>query len=111
MGKKDNDNPSGNGSRSITGREKTTKASRNAAENSTRKKKKRRNPVEELGESLGLARSTTYELLKRGELPGSKFGGRWIIPKNIVERIQEEAWRTWQLRRKTKSDSDDDSES
>ena len=94
------DTPSSRGLRSITRQDERKK--------SALKKKKKLNRVEQLGEELGLARSTVYDLLKRKELPGGKYGGHWIIPDKIAERIKEELWRKWQQRRKTKSDSGDD---
>jgi excisionase family DNA binding protein len=90
--------PGSSEGRSITGREETTKSTRNAAgKKSVRNKKKRRNRVEELAEKLGLARSTTYDLLKKRQLPGIKRGSRWIIPDpdDVDQRLKALAWENW----------------
>jgi excisionase family DNA binding protein len=110
------DSPSSSEGRSITGREKTTKATRNAAvEKSVRNKKKRRNPVEELAEKLGFARSTTYDYLDKGMIPGVRIGHRWVLPDDVEQRIKALAYKDWpppdeklQRRRKKTSDSEND---
>jgi excisionase family DNA binding protein len=97
--------------RKITKREETTKATRNITEeNSANKKKKRRNRVEELGENLGLGRSTTYEYLDKGELPGEKIGHRWVVPDDVEDRIKALAWEKWRQRQREKgSEPENDS--
>jgi excisionase family DNA binding protein len=35
--------------------------------------------VNEAAKRLGLCQNTIYELLNTGELPGVKFGGRWMV--------------------------------
>jgi excisionase family DNA binding protein len=37
--------------------------------------------VAEVAYLLSLSRSTTYAMVRRGEIPASKIGDRWVIPK------------------------------
>ncbi len=37
--------------------------------------------VREVARLLSLSLSTTYELLRAGEIPGTRLGHRWIIPR------------------------------
>ena len=37
--------------------------------------------VADLAKHLGLSRHVVRTLLKRGELPGRKIGGRWVVPR------------------------------
>jgi hypothetical protein len=96
------DRPGSSEGRRITKREEITKARNTTAAKSVKKEKKRRNRVEELGENLGLARSTTYDYLDKGELPGEKIGGRWIVPDDVEERLKELAWEKWRQRQREK---------
>lgn len=36
---------------------------------------------------LGIGRNTVSQLVKRGELPGRRIGGRFYIPREELERI------------------------
>jgi len=36
---------------------------------------------------LGLSLSRTYAMLARGELPATRVGGRWVVPRA--------AWEAW----------------
>lgn len=40
--------------------------------------------VSEAAELLGLSRSSIYELLYRKEIPSTKLGNRWIIPRQAL---------------------------
>ncbi|MBE0610853.1 MAG: helix-turn-helix domain-containing protein [Dehalococcoidia bacterium] len=40
--------------------------------------------VSEAAELLGLSRSAVYELLYRKEIPSTKLGNRWIIPRQAL---------------------------
>jgi len=105
------DSPGSSEGRRITKREETTKTTRNTTEEKpANKKKKRRNRVEELGENLGLGRSTTYDYLDKGELPGEKIGHRWVVPDDVEERIKALAWEKWRQRQREKgSEPENDS--
>ena len=37
--------------------------------------------VAEVAHMLSLSRGSTYQLIRTGEIPALKLGGRWIIPK------------------------------
>ncbi|MBR1851611.1 MAG: helix-turn-helix domain-containing protein [Lachnospiraceae bacterium] len=42
--------------------------------------------VEEVCDMLHICKSTAYKLLRRGELPGRKIGGKWLIDVNKLEK-------------------------
>jgi excisionase family DNA binding protein len=44
-------------------------------------------PITEAAHRLGISRSTVYEALARGEIPGLRIGHRWIIPRVRFERL------------------------
>ncbi len=37
--------------------------------------------VEEVAVILGLGRSSAYGMVRRGEIPAKRMGGRWLIPR------------------------------
>jgi excisionase family DNA binding protein len=37
--------------------------------------------VEEVARFLGIGRSGAYEMVRRGEIPAKRMGGRWLIPR------------------------------
>ena len=37
--------------------------------------------VKETAELLSLSLGSTYNLIRSGEIPGKKLGGRWVVPK------------------------------
>jgi len=41
----------------------------------------------EVGNLLGLSRSTTYEAARRGEIPTIRFGRRIIVPTAALRRM------------------------
>lgn len=41
--------------------------------------------VEEVSEILYIGRNTTYDLLRKGELPGFRIGRVWKIPRQALE--------------------------
>jgi excisionase family DNA binding protein len=43
--------------------------------------------VEEAAEILGIGRSLCYELVRRGEIPSLRLGGRWVIPRKAIEEM------------------------
>ena len=45
--------------------------------------------VPEVAKKLGLSRNFTYELVKRGELPSTRFGKRIVISKIALEKMLE----------------------
>jgi excisionase family DNA binding protein len=112
-----NDNPSGTKGRNLTRRAETPQATRNGpGKKSTRNKKKRRNPLEELAEKLNLSRSTIYLYARQRKIPCVRIGHRFVLPDDVEERIKALAYENWpppdeklQRRRKKKSDSENDS--
>ncbi|MGX4655711.1 helix-turn-helix domain-containing protein [Micromonospora sp. SCSIO 07396] len=38
--------------------------------------------VREVSRLLSLSLGSTYALVREGEIPARKLGGRWVIPKN-----------------------------
>jgi excisionase family DNA binding protein len=79
----------------MTKREDKTKATGTVARKNSARKKKRRNPVDELAEKLGLSRSTMYEYLNKGIIPGVRIGHRWILPDGVEDRIKARAYENW----------------
>jgi excisionase family DNA binding protein len=47
--------------------------------------------VEEAGERLGLGRNSTYEAIRRRQIPSIRIGGRILVPKLALERLLSEA--------------------
>jgi excisionase family DNA binding protein len=47
--------------------------------------------VEEAGEMLGISRSLTYELVRRGELPCLRLGRRLVVPIRALEAMVDRA--------------------
>lgn len=43
--------------------------------------------VPEAGRLLGLSRSTTYEAVKRGDIPSVRIGGRVLVPLRRLEEL------------------------
>jgi excisionase family DNA binding protein len=43
--------------------------------------------VEEAAAKIGLGRGSTYDAIRRGEIPSIRFGKRILIPKAALERI------------------------
>lgn len=43
-------------------------------------------PAVEAARRLGIGKSTLYEALARGEVPGLRIGGRWVVPRARFER-------------------------
>jgi excisionase family DNA binding protein len=41
--------------------------------------------VAEVAEMLSLSTGSTYNLVRKGEIPAKKMGGRWVIPKRRFE--------------------------
>lgn len=37
--------------------------------------------VTEVAQLLNLPRSTTYAMVRSGEIPATRFGKRWVVPK------------------------------
>jgi excisionase family DNA binding protein len=46
--------------------------------------------VTETAEILRLSLGTTYALLRSGEIPALKLGGRWVIPRGRLHRWLED---------------------
>jgi excisionase family DNA binding protein len=46
---------------------------------------------EEAGEILGLGRNSTYDAIRRGEIPSLRVGKRILIPKIGIERMLADA--------------------
>jgi excisionase family DNA binding protein len=44
-------------------------------------------PAVEAARRLGIGKSTLYEALARGEVPGLRIGGRWVVPRARFERF------------------------
>lgn len=42
--------------------------------------------VEELADHLRLSERTIYRLLKKGNIPGIKVGGRWRFNQEVIDR-------------------------
>lgn len=40
--------------------------------------------VRETAERLRLSKKSVYEMVRRGDIPAKKFGGRWRIPAHAV---------------------------
>ena len=47
--------------------------------------------VVEAGRLLGLGRSASYEAARNGGLPVIKIGGRYKVPKAVLQRLLESA--------------------
>jgi excisionase family DNA binding protein len=47
--------------------------------------------VEQAAKMLGIGRSLCYELVRRGEIPSLKLGGRWVVPIARLEAMIEGA--------------------
>ena len=47
--------------------------------------------VEEASEALGISRSLTYELVRRGELPSLRLGRRIVVPVRALESLVDHA--------------------
>jgi excisionase family DNA binding protein len=47
--------------------------------------------IAEAAKLLGISRSFAYELVKRGELPVVRLGGRQLVPKESLSRLMESA--------------------
>ena len=45
--------------------------------------------VEEAGALLGISRSLSYELIRRGELPSLRLGRRIVVPVKALEALVE----------------------
>ncbi len=43
----------------------------------------------EAGELLGLSKNAVYNAAHRGELPTIKLGGRFLVPKIVLDRMLE----------------------
>jgi len=43
--------------------------------------------VEEAAQILGIARSSAYEAVRRGELPVIRIGRRYVVPRVALERM------------------------
>jgi excisionase family DNA binding protein len=41
----------------------------------------------EAARRLGIGKSSLYEALARGEVPGLRIGGRWVVPRARFERF------------------------
>jgi excisionase family DNA binding protein len=41
----------------------------------------------EAARRLGIGKSSLYEALARGEVPGIRIGGRWVVPRARFERF------------------------
>jgi excisionase family DNA binding protein len=44
-------------------------------------------PAAEAARRLGIGKSSLYEALARGEVPGLRIGGRWVVPRARFERF------------------------
>jgi excisionase family DNA binding protein len=44
--------------------------------------------VESAAKRLGIGRQTAYEGVRRGEIPSLKIGGRILIPRAALERLE-----------------------
>jgi excisionase family DNA binding protein len=42
--------------------------------------------VREVADLLGLSTGTTYALVRAGDIPARRMGGRWIVPKRRFHR-------------------------
>lgn len=42
--------------------------------------------VREVADLLGLSTGTTYALVRSGDIPARRMGGRWIVPKRRFHR-------------------------
>lgn len=47
--------------------------------------------VREAAQVLGIGKDLAYQLIKSGELPSVKLGGRLVVPKIALERLLERA--------------------
>jgi excisionase family DNA binding protein len=43
--------------------------------------------VEEVAELLGLGRNTAYVAVRNGNIPAIKIGGRYVIPKSVIDKL------------------------
>jgi len=48
--------------------------------------------VEETARVLGVSVRTCYLSLKKGEIPSTRVLGRWIIPKQALEKYLRGEW-------------------
>jgi excisionase family DNA binding protein len=47
--------------------------------------------AEQVADTLHVSQNTVYELLKRGELAGTRVGRRWLIPEHVIVALAESA--------------------
>ena len=52
--------------------------------------------LDEAAKSIGISRRTAWTLLNSGQMPGTKLGGRWVVPvaalqQWLAERAAEHA--------------------
>jgi excisionase family DNA binding protein len=83
---------------------------------SQRSKKKRLNPLEELGRKLGISRSTIYLYARQHKIPCVRVGHRYVLPDDAEQRIMALAYENWPpsdekppRQRKTGPDSENNS--
>ena len=43
--------------------------------------------VEEAAQVLGIGRNSTYEAIKRGEIPALRLGRRLVVPRQALEQL------------------------
>ena len=48
--------------------------------------------VAEAAEALGVAKSSAYEAVRRGDIPSIRFGGRILIPKVAIAELLGIKW-------------------
>lgn len=49
--------------------------------------------VEQAATALGISTRHAYELVRRGELPGIRLGGRWVIIRSSLEEMLQDRLR------------------
>lgn len=50
--------------------------------------------VAETAEITGLDESTLYRHLRQGKFPGIKIGGRYVVPRAVIERLIDDVLAT-----------------
>ncbi len=43
--------------------------------------------VREAARALGIGKSAAYEAVKTGDLPALRIGGRYVVPKDALDRL------------------------
>ena len=47
--------------------------------------------VSECAEKIGIGRNLCYDLIRRGEIPSLKLGGRIVVPVVALEKLMHQA--------------------